>query len=78
MTEQHECPKCGDRYERFELVRDCIADHLIEELCNTVGVLTAAMNEVFIGAMLNDGTAVLWTPTWAETMPKNRHEWERN
>lgn len=78
MTPTHECPNCGDRYEDFEAMMDCMAAHNDEQLRNTIAVLTSAMHEIFVAMMLNDGQCVLWSQTWAETMPKDPHEWERN
>ncbi len=74
MTPAHECPRCGIPYcvAHEESVRQA---HDVYELA---AVIARAMHEAFVAAMLKDGRMMIWTQTWAETMPSNRHEWERN
>lgn len=68
MTEfEHACPNCGDN--------ECLDDHdEIKLAC----IMAYAMHEFFIAQMLGDLRMMLWTQTWAETKPKNRHKFERN
>jgi len=77
-TIMHECPRCGDHYKRFRDVLVCMEHHEIHTDEELGKVFAEALHELLIGAILRDGTAVKWTRTWAETMPKDRAKYVRN